>query len=646
MKEIEVSKPQDVILNSLKPLNLFLAGAGCFSGDTLVNTSVGYKKIGDVLIGDMVVSFNLSNKLPEFKKVINKFCYKRDAITQNIIIFTFKNKITIKCTENHEFYQSGKWVRAIDIARRVVATRSKRYSKGFGLQTKQVLVAREIDESLISGIDIIKPDCDVYDLCVEDNHNYCITRENIIVHNSGKTTCVGLIFADFIINFPKAIGLIGANTHGQLTKSTLKNVFETWLNLFNWRNGIEYVVDKIPPKHFKTFGAPLKDYDHTITFNNGAMLFTASLENYKAIDGTEIAYAAIDETKDTREEAPKDVIVWRLRQKAMWIKGGKIYDYAIDGGTGYNPLYVFTSPAKVDWINEWFGLTDKYEEISRKIFSKTDFFTYQDESRCVVISSTYHNEHNLPAGFIDEKLRQFIGNQNKIDMLIYGSPIAKTGGEFFNQFLYSKHVGEVNFREDLTIHFSLDFNVAPYITGLLYQIERKDNIYYVYQFDELCLESPKNNTEDLCKEFLNKYIYPLERQKKKIPGIFFYGDASGKNRSTLGKEHNFDILERVLKKYLNTNSDRVVKRNPSVVATRDFMNKVFAEGLPIRTLISSKCKNTIADMEFLKEAPDGGKLKKLVKDKNTGSTYEKYGHCSDSSIYFHVSAFESHFESE
>ena len=69
------------------------------------------------------------------------------------------------------------------------------------------------------------------------------------------------------------------------------------------------------------------------------------------------------------------------------------------------------------------------------------------------------------------------------------------------------------------------------------------------------------------------------------------------------------------------------------------MNKIFMEALPIRMLIDSKCKNLITDFEFLREAPDGGKLIVYSTDKITGQRYEKYGHTSDSARYFISSCF-------
>jgi hypothetical protein len=454
---------------------------------------------------------------------------------------------------------------------------------------------------------------------------------------SGKTHCMGLLSADFVINYPQAIGLIATNTYSQLSKSTIKGIFDCWHKTFGWVNGTEYVVDKIPPDNFKTIGQRLKSYENTISFSNGALIFTASLDNYKVLDGMEIGYALLDETKDTREEAVTEVIVWRLRQKAMWLHEGAIYEYPI--GIGYNPLFIFTSPAKVYWLNDWFELSDKYEEISQKIFSKTDFFQYENNGVKVVISSTWHNSDNLPEGFIESKLKDFAGNQDKIDMLIYGSPIAKSGGELFSGFSRLKHVKDnIHFSDNTPIHVSFDFNVAPYITCLIAQIIYAEEKYIVKIIDELCLDNPKNNTEALCNNLTEEYLFEKDY-------LIYYGDASGKNRSTNSIEHNYDVIRRVLHKYINDESNRVLRSNPRVAQSRAFINKILVGGFEnIEIIISDKCKNLIKDLEFLKEAPDGGKLIERIKDERTGQTYEKYGHCSDALTYFLISAFNSYYE--
>lgn len=486
---------------------------------------------------------------------------------------------------------------------------------------------------------------------------------------SGKSHIIALLAADIIKNNPELIQFIGANTYQQLSKSTLKRVFDVWKEVFGWQNGTDFVVDKIPPKHFKRFAADMKSYENTICFRNGAMIYTASLDNYKVIDGTEFAIAYLDETKDTKEEAVKEVISTRLRQSGLWQDaGGNLYDLeyyneAIKEGTwqygvrnderilfnvqtmeqinSWNPLYIFTSPAKVDWLNDWFELTDKYAEINARIFSKTDFFSHEDADRCVVISSTFHNEVNLPVGYISNLLKKYKGTPEKIDMLIYGSPIAKTGGEFVHQFKRLQHVKNVDFIADLPIHFSLDFNVAPYMTGLCAQLTNRDEFgrRKLRLFREYCLSSPRNSTEDVCSALSSEY-------GAKMRGLFYYGDPSGKNRQTVSKEYanNYEVLERKLRKWLNNHSDRVLNNHPAILTSRDFLNNLFAGTYGIDIEIDESLKHLIHDCEYAKEDLNGKMLKPKVKDTLTGQTYEKYGHCLDALRYLVCALLESIYE--
>lgn len=95
----------------------------------------------------------------------------------------------------------------------------------------------------------------------------------------GKSQTAGTIAIELVLNNPEVRGFIGANTYGQLTKSTLDRIKNVWEKQFNLVKGLQYVEGVQPPKHFKRFGADLSSYEHTISFSNGAMIFTASLEN-------------------------------------------------------------------------------------------------------------------------------------------------------------------------------------------------------------------------------------------------------------------------------------------------------------------------------------------------------------------------------
>lgn len=461
----------------------------------------------------------------------------------------------------------------------------------------------------------------------------------------GKSQTIAMVALDFVLNSPWVRGFIGANTYQQLSKSTLDRVKNVWEKQFKLVKGRDYVENIIPPKNFKRYGADLTSYENTISFSNGALIFTASLDNYKVIDGTEFGWACLDETKDTKEEAVKEVIIQRLRQVGMWMrKNGTInkfqeYDPQ-PGDTTYNPLYIFTSPSKTRWLNEWFELDEDADEIVKHIFSDTDYYRKRKGRQFVVIASSYHNK-NLPAGYIQGMIEDLVGSPGLIDMLIYASPFGKTGGEFCTTYNRLKHVQNFEPWIGEAVHLSFDFNAVPYMTCTLWQIKFIEDTqrYSVRAFAEFCLPNPKNDSESLCEEIITYYSDLML-----AGGVFYYGDYSGANKSTVSKDttDNYHAIAKKLHRYLSNKSRRVIV-NQGLEMRRRFVNKLFAGKFPIDIIIHKNCKELRGDLEFCKEDPDGGVLKSTVtKD---GKTYQERGHCINTLEYFFTSAFNNYFKS-
>jgi hypothetical protein len=441
---------------------------------------------------------------------------------------------------------------------------------------------------------------------------------------SGKTYLDGVISADFAVNYPTVKGFIGANTYDQLNTSTLYRIKAVWDEVFKMKEGIHYVCGLKPPDKWVKTGHYFDSYSNIISFNNGAIIFQGSLENAKSHEGKEFGWAILDETKDTREEDVKEIILMRLRERGLTVKGRP-----------WNPLYITTSPAKVPWINEWFKLDEREGEIKASIYSGTDFYKGQFDNKCITISSTYHNQVNLPPNYIEGK--KFDLSTEQFNRMIFGDPFMKTGGEFYASFDRSIHVRPCLPVGDWAVHVSFDQNVVPYITANLYQTTMKDGVYWIYAIDEFCLSNPNNKTEKLCEHIIAKHDGLM-----RSGGLYYYGDASGKHRDTRGMENDYDIIRRRFAAYISNTSDRVGRKNPGVNKRRMFINRIFEEKLPLRIVIDPKCKNLIADLEYIKETPEGTKHKQTVRDEKAGVSYEKWGHCSDDLDYFLCSAFESY----
>lgn len=461
---------------------------------------------------------------------------------------------------------------------------------------------------------------------------------------SGKTFIIGFLSGFFIKYFPQVAGFIGANTYMQLSQSTLLRVYKVWEDIYDWVEGEDYVVNKKPPKLYDKWFT-ITDYRSTISFKHGALVFIGSLDNAKAHDGKEFGWAFLDETKDSREDDVKDIILARLRGGGIFIDHtGQLTNKAGVRGRPrfkvFNPLYILTSPAKVGWINEWFKLDDHQEDIQRLIYDEKEFFHIEEGDKSVVISSTYHNEENLPHGYIDKLLANYTKDKSK--MLVYGNPFVKSGGEFYSGFDRMIHVKPVVFNPELPIHISFDQNVVPYITATLHQVREENGKNILGQFDEICLPNPKNKTSKLCLEFIKRY-------GSRCKALYYYGDPSGRKSDTRTNEHDYKIVKRMLKKYLNNRSDRVPYVHPRVLKRKDFINGLFEGNYEEYELeIDPKCKKSIADYEFVKEDINGKKLKETVKNKETGQSYEKYGHTSDANDYFYCEIlkplFKKHFK--
>lgn len=460
---------------------------------------------------------------------------------------------------------------------------------------------------------------------------------------SGKTFLLGLITYNLISNFPHVRGFIAANTYLQLEHSTLFRIREYWKSIgiveYNKDSSPwgQYVVSRRPPNinGWNTKGQSFDDYYGIVTFYNGCNVFIGSMDNAKAHEGKEFGWAVLDETKDTDECDVKEIIIARIRQTGMYLVDGEIQSKGTQDQQ-WNPLYISTSPAKVDWINDWFDLEKYIDEISARIYSGETYFEKEFNDKFVTISSTYHNVHNVGENYIKNVLANNTEERGKA--LIYANPFTLTGGEFYSSFNRLKHVKNVDYDSSIPIHISFDQNTVPYNSASIWQIRGINGTWYINCVDEIALTNPRNSTEEVCEEFMMRY------QNHKS-GLYYYGDASGKARSTMNRDfkHHYEIVEFKLRDYLLNNSDRTMTHNPSVVKRRDFVNMIFEGKLPIQMTISESCKYLIGDLMYLKQALDGTKDKHIVTDKETGEKYQKYGHLSDGMDYILTELFKNYY---
>jgi len=492
---------------------------------------------------------------------------------------------------------------------------------------------------------------------------------NMAGQGGGKSHTIGLSSGIKISLFPRLRGFIGANTWDQLNTATLKAVLEVWRTVYGFTeyskenpNGT-YVIDKTPPPHFQRF-VKLPKYKNTISFFSGCLVFIGSLDNYMAQDGKEYCWAELDETKDTEEKAVKEVIKGRLRQPGLWYERDGTLVYGLEnkdegfsteeviarGLTAWNPLYIHTSPASglVTWVNEWFDLEAYQQEILDKVSAGAADFFYKenkDKKRCAIVSSAYHNAHNLARGYLENRAALF--GPDLTLKLIHGYPFAKVGGTYIHAFNRLTHVRPVVFVSGLPVHLTWDFNVVPYMTCLLSQIEyvgrylhpdgkqKADqpqigwtfiDVMQIRFYREYCLASPLNTTAAICEKFKEETPVGTE--------AYYYGDATGAARKPgLGSYTDYGAIEEMLWQYFHNDSRRVNVPNIAPGQRRDLLNAIFAGNIPgVEIIIDPSCTTLIKDLEQVKLGA-AGKLKTKVKDEETGEKYEAMGHTGDAMEY-------------
>ncbi|EPG72823.1 intein C-terminal splicing domain protein [Leptospira fainei serovar Hurstbridge str. BUT 6] len=174
----------------------------CFTGETLIRTREGLKRIDKIEIGDFVLSLNEKTGKVSYKKVTELFVHEVKLIHR----VSYKNGPVINSTWNHPFYLRGKgWTEVKDIqaGERSVTIASIRNSERGNLASKTPIAAslaslknqnanEEYSNSWknesagtleISKIEEVYTETKVYNIEVEDNHTYFVGKDGILVHN-------------------------------------------------------------------------------------------------------------------------------------------------------------------------------------------------------------------------------------------------------------------------------------------------------------------------------------------------------------------------------------------------------------------------------------------------------------------------------
>lgn len=412
-------------------------------------------------------------------------------------------------------------------------------------------------------------------------------------------------------------------------------------------------------------GTFFKPVEGQIRCFNGSYITFKGLDDPEKIKGLEsYQYVFCEEISEFDESDFK-----QIRKRLRGRKGQKII-------AAFNPISedhwikknIFEQEQLIEVDNHLYGklkdnltgkiLKKEYSEIAQKwtnsaklIFNPRtkEYDTHNPDM--VIMRSTYLNNFwvvGSPDGTYGFYDAQVIADfeKDKINDYSYYLVYAlgewgtiKTGGEFFRNFEIGKHVGRYEYNENYPIHITIDNNVLPYISIGFWQIIT-GNVNSARQIHEIPAEEPFNTVSKASGAAVT-FLNDIGHKDK----IFLYGDVSTKSGNTIDddKLSFFDKFKAGLEKSFVV-EERMPKTNPSVAMSGEFINAIYAGVVKsINIGIDESCKVSINDYSRVKKDVNGAILKQRIKNKETGQTYEQYGHFSDTKRYFITEAFNKEY---
>ena len=137
----------------------------CFPAGTKVHTQWGLADIEKLEVGVPVLTYNEETGRQEYKKV--KKVMRR--MTRRMCAMELSNGTILEVTPEHRFFSNGKWTPIEEL----------NVNDTLQLKDNSIVV---IDNKIIFPTFV-----EVYNLEIEDNENYYVTEEGVLVHNGYKS---------------------------------------------------------------------------------------------------------------------------------------------------------------------------------------------------------------------------------------------------------------------------------------------------------------------------------------------------------------------------------------------------------------------------------------------------------------------------
>ena len=401
------------------------------------------------------------------------------------------------------------------------------------------------------------------------------------------------------IRFPEIRAVIARKTIKSLKESTF-NTVKTVLKLWGLKEDENYKINNV---------------ENTLTFWNDSVIILKELEdlpsdpNFERLGSSEFTIGFVDEVSEISERAI-EVLFSRLRWKTH--ETFKI-----------PRLFMSTNPC-VTWVRSRFVQDDEGNPVICKEGEAYVPFSVFDNPD-VQFRQTYEAALNK---ITDRATRERLlyGNWDFVDsndMAAYWS--------FNGEYHLVSNLRECVYNPLQPLILTVDFNVSPFMSSLLCQIDYDKKTVYILEEVLGKPESKENNTPKLSQK-----IKQLLLERQHLGGVIVTGDPAGAARSTQTEEgvNNYTIIKDHLSTPTLRVSTKLLTKQPPQANRLEFINKLFEGYDGWRIFIYLRCRKLTEDLIYQQKNQDGTKAKPKVTDPKTKQKYEKYGHLSDCLDYF------------
>lgn len=241
-----------------------------------------------------------------------------------------------------------------------------------------------------------------------------------------------------------------------------------------------------------------------------------------------------------------------------------------------------------------------FNPIDDRHWLKKRFFDTPPEN-AFVLKTTFKDN-----AFIDEEYRRVLEQKASLSPNLYRIYyLGEWGREdiespYCINFKPEKHVsGLAQFRPDLPVIFSLDFNVEPFVC-IASHIWVDINGPHCHVFDEIVIE--KNGSVPVMCDKLMDIFGP-----QVMANALFTGDAMQRKREIVQRD-NIDAWRMIEQRFHLGKRLMVPNANPSVKENRHLVNAVMAYHPDFK--INPECTKLIYDCQFAEADADGNLVKK------------------------------------